>query len=512
MASTREWITFFQEARIPRSAAAQYAMTFTENRISMDMLMDLNKEYLKDMGITVLGDIIAILKHAKEVQSRLTTDRAFNQSSKQDKIPVLNEKQPIPVQKTLSSERDITSLASRNTKVTKLNKIDEKFMDDEASKQKKTSKGLNSSIAKRLGPPAVKPFESTAVAVTAKKKDIFSRLGQDLSEEKTSGSGSNLKVTLTSDSLTKTDASSANSILRKRLGNALESKESNNSTIIRLKPSSSESTLTVKKPSEKTHDKRVSFGDKRISSAEDFGSDSGGSKRKKYVMVTTKRDGSKVKEILDPEDPRIAEIGVIKKTRPQSGNMDTTERGVTTGNFKNMRITLSNTTDEEYSQIKQSGLHTTSKVTQGGTGVRQRITAPESTTERQPVSRSKFRSESEIIPSLSRSLNRTDKVSNVKDRISSPWENSSSHVKPKTCRVTAPEEGERDQYTHQKPISRKRISGFNDEYANNSKMGSSSIGPQRKRIRTDSGDEPSRVGNVPSRLAGRLGASAKKQY
>ena len=43
MASTREWITFFQDARIPRSAAAQYAMTFTENRISMDMLMDLNK-------------------------------------------------------------------------------------------------------------------------------------------------------------------------------------------------------------------------------------------------------------------------------------------------------------------------------------------------------------------------------------------------------------------------------------------------------------------------------------
>ena len=35
------------------------------------------------------------------------------------------------------------------------------------------------------------------------------------------------------------------------------------------------STLTVKKPSEKTHDKRVSFGDKRISSAEDFGSESG---------------------------------------------------------------------------------------------------------------------------------------------------------------------------------------------------------------------------------------------
>ena len=29
------------------------------------MLLDLNKEYLKDMGVNVLGDIIAILKHAK---------------------------------------------------------------------------------------------------------------------------------------------------------------------------------------------------------------------------------------------------------------------------------------------------------------------------------------------------------------------------------------------------------------------------------------------------------------
>lgn len=31
------------------------------------MLMDLSKEIMMDLGITVIGDIIAILKHAKQV-------------------------------------------------------------------------------------------------------------------------------------------------------------------------------------------------------------------------------------------------------------------------------------------------------------------------------------------------------------------------------------------------------------------------------------------------------------
>ena len=39
------------------------------------MLMDLSKEIMMDLGITVIGDIIAILKHAKLVYRQVRRDR-----------------------------------------------------------------------------------------------------------------------------------------------------------------------------------------------------------------------------------------------------------------------------------------------------------------------------------------------------------------------------------------------------------------------------------------------------
>ncbi|XP_070080535.1 uncharacterized protein C19orf47 homolog isoform X4 [Equus przewalskii] len=40
---------------------------FVDNRIQKSMLLDLNKEIMNELGVTVVGDIIAILKHAKVV-------------------------------------------------------------------------------------------------------------------------------------------------------------------------------------------------------------------------------------------------------------------------------------------------------------------------------------------------------------------------------------------------------------------------------------------------------------
>uniref|UniRef100_A0A665UHC8 DUF5577 domain-containing protein n=1 Tax=Echeneis naucrates TaxID=173247 RepID=A0A665UHC8_ECHNA len=64
---TETWIQFFKDAGIPAGLAVTYAVSFVDNRIQKNMLMDLSKDIMMDLGITVIGDIIAILKHAKQV-------------------------------------------------------------------------------------------------------------------------------------------------------------------------------------------------------------------------------------------------------------------------------------------------------------------------------------------------------------------------------------------------------------------------------------------------------------
>jgi hypothetical protein len=44
------------------------------------MLSDLNRDNLAFLGITILGDVIKVTKHAKIVAEKLNTDRILNDS------------------------------------------------------------------------------------------------------------------------------------------------------------------------------------------------------------------------------------------------------------------------------------------------------------------------------------------------------------------------------------------------------------------------------------------------
>ncbi|RUS79872.1 hypothetical protein EGW08_012350 [Elysia chlorotica] len=78
---TSYWINFFTSSGIPAGDATHYAIIFCDNRITRDMLLDLSKEYLTDMGISRLGDVIAILKHAKEVFNQEARDKVMKSTA-----------------------------------------------------------------------------------------------------------------------------------------------------------------------------------------------------------------------------------------------------------------------------------------------------------------------------------------------------------------------------------------------------------------------------------------------
>ncbi|XP_063716341.1 uncharacterized protein LOC134843925 [Symsagittifera roscoffensis] len=69
--SSFTWGNFFKEAGLPPSVCANYAVLFIDNRMKKSMLPDINKEILHELGIRAVGDVIAILRHAKLIYSEI---------------------------------------------------------------------------------------------------------------------------------------------------------------------------------------------------------------------------------------------------------------------------------------------------------------------------------------------------------------------------------------------------------------------------------------------------------
>ena len=67
-----QWKSFLVDAGIPSAACNNYATTFAENCQTEADLPDLMKDYLQDLGINVIGDILAVIHHAKTHTSSMT--------------------------------------------------------------------------------------------------------------------------------------------------------------------------------------------------------------------------------------------------------------------------------------------------------------------------------------------------------------------------------------------------------------------------------------------------------
>ena len=64
LSTKKAWENFIKASGIPDKEAGEYATTFVANRVTEPS--DLTREILRDLGVTVIGDMMAIIKHAKK--------------------------------------------------------------------------------------------------------------------------------------------------------------------------------------------------------------------------------------------------------------------------------------------------------------------------------------------------------------------------------------------------------------------------------------------------------------
>ena len=68
------WYNFFSSCGLAPDNCSTYADVFIQNNMRRDLLPLLDREYLNQMGITAIGDIMAILSHAKQVSQAFSLD------------------------------------------------------------------------------------------------------------------------------------------------------------------------------------------------------------------------------------------------------------------------------------------------------------------------------------------------------------------------------------------------------------------------------------------------------
>lgn len=167
MAETKSsyWFQFFKNAGIPENICLQYSKLFAEHRIQKSQLIDFNKSLLNEIGITAVGDVLAVLKFAQKEAEKCSYE----------KLGIL-EKQ---IEKAKKSILKKDNVQSAHKVVSALNKCENeqviekvKLVPDSPKKPKVDASAVQTSVFQR----GLKSIE-----VAPPKKNIFDRLGRSYS-------------------------------------------------------------------------------------------------------------------------------------------------------------------------------------------------------------------------------------------------------------------------------------------------------------------------------------------
>jgi len=165
--TVQKWMDFFLDAGIPDATAATYATNFASNRMEMSMLGELTKEVLKELDITLMGDIITVMRHAKIVAEKQRSDKVIDDKKKARDLP--ESLKPYEPQ-----EKKVTEPKRTFTK-----KEEPKYVEKAEKKPKKTITIKYSDTDTKKEPIKVKP----EAKYEKEDSSVFNRLGRQNPQE-----------------------------------------------------------------------------------------------------------------------------------------------------------------------------------------------------------------------------------------------------------------------------------------------------------------------------------------
>ena len=90
------WKDLFISVGIKDDAAEKYAEIFDQQQMSRETLVMLDRQTLTELGITVIGDALSILRLAKSVETQATTSQSVFARTPSAKLPTLSSQMTHP--------------------------------------------------------------------------------------------------------------------------------------------------------------------------------------------------------------------------------------------------------------------------------------------------------------------------------------------------------------------------------------------------------------------------------